>query len=540
MSIDRTIGSPKSSAAAGGAEIDLSVERAAFFVLLLTGALMRFTTIGMDSLWIDEGHTMAAADLSYAHLWSVPFDTHPPLHVTFVKLLMGITSTEMALRLPSAVFSTLTLLVVYALGRRLTGRMGALVVLAMTAFSYTLLVYANNGRNYAQLVFFLSLTCLAFQMMVDRLEAQKAWKDRGLLAWSAVYAISALAALYTHNAGVLYLFALNAMGCMLFVARDRMRAHPAILHLAATNAAALLLWLPWLSVMLGGAGAFNWLDQKSVPEAAFILAATLGPNKTGLIGPAIVFLALGTGVLQASTRPSWLAAMIWFHLAVLPLFIWSMGWVIQPVYMERTILPAIFGGALALAAFATRTRPQLAAAFATGLVLVISSISSLQYVKRSGSETALGAQLVQDWDGAMHTPSVDNASFVICDTFSLPVVHHYADDRPVVINSREGVWHLDLDGWREIYGQSIAVRIANEKAGALAGGVGTRQSWSDFAAEADKIAFLKPSIYCNDGEAGQIRDRLARAGYEPYSVRRYVGLKVEVFRPMGQETASLR
>lgn len=505
-------------------------ETALVLALLAIGLFLRLVTINSESMWIDEGFALAVADLPLVHLWTVPFDTHPPVFPTLVKLFATASDGEWAVRLPSAVFGAATLVPVYLLARRFFDMPGALAAMAVWALSFTQLVYANNGRNYAVLVFFLMLAAYALHGFALRLMAGHPVRARQTILMAGLYLIGGVGALYSHTLAVIYLFSLNALVCAYLLATERARFVSLFVPIAGLNGVMLAVWLPWLVVMMAGAGAFNWLTQMGPAEAARTLVVTIGPNAVPFVGVGVFLLAVLVGSLEALRRGGWLAVMIVFHLAIFPAFIWLIGFVYTPLYMERAILPATLGAALAIGALTETVRLALAARLLAVGALVATAVSAGQYVLRDDEETNLGAHLIQDWRGAVEARDGLDVTFVICDIFGYPTVDHYRDRARLIIHDDMGLWQMGRTEWLALFGQPISERLSGETWHAP-GHTPLLVEWEDIAANGESVVFLKPDIYCNDGEDHTIRAELDAAGYTMTDTRHYRGVLSETYAP---------
>lgn len=503
-------------------------ERIAAGLILLIAAVFRFATLGQDSLWVDEGYTLASAGHSYAHIFTVPFDTHPPLHFALVKFFTTFSNDEWGLRLPSALFALFSLIPVWLLGRRMMGPVGGLVAMAVVALSYTHLVYANNGRDYALLVFFVLLAAYAAQGLAEAVLREARLVSRPILGWAGLYTLGAVGALYSHNTAILYLFILNAVLCVWAIATTPRKAIRFILVLAGVHIPAFAIWSPWLVVMLGTSGAFDWLEQMSPVDAAVTLAATVGPNAVPAPLLLVFFLALMSGAALSVLRPGWSLVMIFIHLAAFPAFIWLMGFVYKPIYMERIILPALLGGALSIGYLAAHARRSWVAVGLSGMALLSSLVSAGAYTLRGDSVTNVGAQVIEDWRGAISAQAGDEM-LIICDTFTWPVVHHYAGERRLIVHHEIGGWELTEQDWLDNYGQPVSERMLHASMGKPDWMTRSEIAWDDIVAASPSIVFLKAEILCNDGEPEIIRERLASSGYELDGTSHWRGVGAERF-----------
>ena len=241
----------------------------------LAGPLLRAWQIGGKSLWIDEAFSVwvARQPLAEGVAWLARIDQHPPLYCALLHLWLCLDDGPAAVRLLSALASTLNVPVLYRLGACLAGRKVGLLAATVLALSPFHVYLAQEARMYALLSLTVSLSLWALARLLcetrrtatliplcaveiartGRPTAQKtrltmtvprpapkhalpgqqlrdayvAWRHRGRrprtrdvatdLAWSA-YVVCTAAALWTHSTAVLYWVAANAIVLGLWVA----------------------------------------------------------------------------------------------------------------------------------------------------------------------------------------------------------------------------------------------------------------------------------------------------------------------------------
>jgi 4-amino-4-deoxy-L-arabinose transferase-like glycosyltransferase len=131
--------------------------------VIFLGLFLRLYHLGSSSLWFDEaGVAMAAAGRSLAdalniarsHVMAMPMD-----YVTAWGMAR-ICASDACLRLPAALWGTLSVGLLYLLARRLAGPTAALLAALILALSPLHLYYSQELRFYAALVFFTLLVTL--------------------------------------------------------------------------------------------------------------------------------------------------------------------------------------------------------------------------------------------------------------------------------------------------------------------------------------------------------------------------------------------
>ncbi|MFY9820474.1 MAG: glycosyltransferase family 39 protein [Thermoanaerobaculia bacterium] len=153
--------------------------------------LIAFAGIGSHSLWSPDEPTGAAVgrgmldsgDLVVPRLNGEPFLEKPPLYWWVqVAAFRVFGLSDAVARLPSALFSALTLMVAYAIGRRLGGpRQG---ILALVVLGTTVVFVQNLGRVVVDpaLTFFVALSHLGFAVLAEPRSASEARWARLLVA----------------------------------------------------------------------------------------------------------------------------------------------------------------------------------------------------------------------------------------------------------------------------------------------------------------------------------------------------------------------
>src|SRR5690348_381830 len=99
------------------------------------------------SLWYDEGVTAHDVTGSWGDFfYGAGAESNLAFHDTVLRVWSLVGHSELALRLPSLVFTMLTLPVLYAIGRRLLGRPAAAVAVVAFTVNGLVLGYAQEAR----------------------------------------------------------------------------------------------------------------------------------------------------------------------------------------------------------------------------------------------------------------------------------------------------------------------------------------------------------------------------------------------------------
>jgi 4-amino-4-deoxy-L-arabinose transferase-like glycosyltransferase len=251
-------------------------------VLVAGAALLRFSTLGVQSLSNDEAFTVEIATGGLDSIWSSVRSTEstPPLYYYLAwawEKPFG--DGEAGMRLLPALLGTLLVPATWAAARELLPRRSALLAALLVAVSPLLVWYSQEARAYA---LFALLSTLGFLFFVRGLRSDGAGGgSRDILLWSLCSAL----AVATHWFAV---FPVAAEGIWLLLARrdEPVRVLAACALPALTGAALLPLLLH---------------QEEHVPRAwteAFTLWDQLrGLVQQGAVGPRWTWLLHRPGVL---------------------------------------------------------------------------------------------------------------------------------------------------------------------------------------------------------------------------------------------------
>ena len=259
-------------------------------VLLITlvGGWIRFHGLGQGSLWYDEAASVLQARLPVRQLLpAVARNVHPPLYYLLLHGALTVGDSEAALRWPSALFGTLSLPLLYWLGRAwFSGSVGLVAALPL-ALSPVHLWHSQDAKMYTLLTWEGLLAWALFGQLLQR-------PRRAL--WVG-YAFIAGAILYTHYFGVLLLLPQTALVGLL---RYRKEVAPAFwARWLGVQVGLALLFFPWLAYAGQSIefGRLSWIAENERPDPLW-LTKTIASFSAGskeqdwLLGLPIVALAV--------------------------------------------------------------------------------------------------------------------------------------------------------------------------------------------------------------------------------------------------------
>jgi mannosyltransferase len=302
-------------------------------LILLLAFGLRFYHLGAQSLWNDEGTSVALAQRDLASISrDAARDIHPPLYYWLLGGWVRLAGTgEAAVRSLSALLGVVLVALVFALGRQLGGRRAGLGAALLAAIHPFQVYYAQEARMYMLLAVLTAGAMLSLALLVSR--SRRARSE--LPAYAALILLEA-AGLYTHYSFVFVVAALN-LAYVLWLALT-WRAAPArrLAHWLLSQAAVLLLYLPWLPTAIrqvttwpGPAAGTPFLPALATTWRWLVLGPTIETG--GLIVPLLVAALLavagllslaagwsGTGSLPTRWGAAWLA--LWLGLPLVSMF----------------------------------------------------------------------------------------------------------------------------------------------------------------------------------------------------------------------------
>ena len=371
---------------------------------------LRWSDLGRQSLWYDEGFTAWASGLSPANI--VRFarnDNAPPLYFLlqhYWGALFG--NSEYALRGLSALFGTLSLPVFYLLAKKvLKDSMAVALAMWLFAFSLKQLWYSQEARTYEMASFFALVALYALVLFLEK----RSW------ALFAAIVLSVTITLYLHNMMFFYLLGLNVT--WLIYPAERAWAQR-VKEILLADVLAGLLYLPWAFSLFNEVAAVHgnlwWVPRPTVWSlirtlrdiAGFYLdylaaaAGRLLPLSGhrvwvgGVGGVSLLCAALLVGGLWRVSRTDRIRNLSLLSYCVLPILaVFVLSQKILPVYIDRVftassvVVPLIFAYPLATQ---KERRARILYSFLGVVLGAATALSGFGYLRYQEKE---------DWRGAI-------------------------------------------------------------------------------------------------------------------------------------------
>ena len=282
----------------------------AVIALTLAAAAFRFSTLGVQSFWLDEAATVVRIRLSFGGMLRSVLreENTPPLYFALAWVwgrLFG--TSEVALRSLSAIFGTATVPLSCVAVRELVSRRAGLIAGAVVAVSPLLVWYSQEARAYALLAL---LTAASFLFFVRALREPRT-------RWLALWAATSGLALLTHYFAVFpvavetvwLLVASRSRRAALVAAAAGLPLGAAALPLAVHQAQHQSPWegtlrsdVPWVAktFLIGETGAAPFARPAYVAGALVLVGLVLAALRTDEQERSGVVVALGVGACAAA------------------------------------------------------------------------------------------------------------------------------------------------------------------------------------------------------------------------------------------------
>jgi uncharacterized membrane protein len=243
--------------------------------ILLLAYTLRLSGLTSESLWIDEGYSLALASHSVRDIvQGAAADQHPPLYYLLLHVWLSADESAFHLRYLSVLIGILGVATGALTGRAFLGRKAGIIAALLLACSPVHVWYSQEARMYILLAL---LTTWSVYMLWRLMHDHGSW---------ALYGLSTLLALYTHYfAGFILLFEnVLALGWGLKWRRSRFLAQWMVMQAALAAAFA-----PWLPVALY--------------QTRFHQMSWIRPPTAEGVRNTLVWMLLGDSALQGRVLP---------------------------------------------------------------------------------------------------------------------------------------------------------------------------------------------------------------------------------------------
>ena len=167
-----------------------------FVAILVGAALLRFPTLGWQSLWVDEVQTLEITRKSAGDVvvGAAEQNISPPLYFLLVWAGTRYQVDEVALRVASAIAGLLTIPLIGMIAGQILSRTASLTTMLVLCLSPFHIWYSQEARGYAVLILFVTLS---MWFLLNWRQSAEASPGRSL-GTRVGYVLSTTLALYTH------------------------------------------------------------------------------------------------------------------------------------------------------------------------------------------------------------------------------------------------------------------------------------------------------------------------------------------------------
>lgn len=188
-------------------------------------------------------------------------ETNPPLYYFILHFWVSLFGdSEFSLRLPSALFGSVSILAIYALGKLLFNKRTATIAALILAASVFHLQFSQEARGYTLSVF---LTIISFYFLVKMTK-------RLTFTHSILYILSCVMMLYTHYFAIFTIFAQNLFYLTIFIQRRRAGAIK-LWHWIILQLLIIVIFIPGLNHLLKIKASMQesfWITQSGISKLA--------------------------------------------------------------------------------------------------------------------------------------------------------------------------------------------------------------------------------------------------------------------------------
>lgn len=476
----------------------------AFAAILIAGGVLRFWNLSGAPIWMDEAVTDGFARLDLATILFDSVDNHPPLTWAIHHIWHAFNPDPAYLRVPSALFGTLTVGAIMLAMRDIACSRAALFTGLLFAFSTGHIYFSQDARMYPYLIFGLVLAAWGgIGHARPRLHGER--------VYAGLYVIGGAIAIYSHALGlvVMALIGFSSLAAGLMGGEPRRFAREWFIH----NIILFITVLPWLVMLPSAAGTFPGLQgDNSLADIQWFFRNMTG--FPGLGGPAILFEALLYGAVVLALPIAWLSGRRGLALALaalvflFPLIILGLH-IRQPLMANKILLPGVIGVTIAAGYTLSRLRPRIAGTVLAGLLALAALGSSLVELKfRIKPEDYPSAYAFIDQRGYTDAPVLTCVHF-----HSAAAWLHRPEARILVYRAGDILHYKGPAYWRAAENSMNWLRAADAHAidEALGGGWLVEGGLAGALAGEDKVSFIRPA--CGPGAEAEILLALEALGF---------------------------
>jgi uncharacterized membrane protein len=304
------------------------------FLITLFGMFLRFYGLGSESLWLDEATSVKVAKQSLHSIIFVQNDfAHPPLFYSILHFSLMLGNSEFFVRLPSAIFGTLSLPLIYLVGASIFGKREGLISSMLLSLSVMHINYSQEGRSYSLMMLLVLLTVYLFIL---------AYKDSSIIKW-ILFAISGSVLVYTHFFGF---FIIGSIGIFYILdnfsfTTKKFNFHSTIKYFIMGMVTFTLLSLPIILWVIGELGYATGHNTWGMSQEGYFYNIFLNFSNYSTTLLVVYGLLMVIGISTRITNPGkWFSFIsLWFFLPLISGYFLTGTMPFQPRYLLFIIVP---------------------------------------------------------------------------------------------------------------------------------------------------------------------------------------------------------
>ena len=261
-----------------------------FLIIMCITIYLRLINIISEQLWEDEAISIAIAGSSFDNFWPVVIgDIHPPMYYLILRgwiLLFG--NSVFSCRLLSAVFSILTMPVLYLIGKEIKDEKLGMIIIFLYSISPFSVFFANEVRAYS-LIHLLFTVCLYFTI--------KCLKTSNNSKNFIYLGITGICLIYTHYMGFIY-YGILLIGIIYFN-KQEMKIFKKISFTVIIPLICYIPWIPYaLQDSLGGPAGYAGGQLNLINLSYWAFNFFVGPVPSNINDPYIFSLIIFTFLIN--------------------------------------------------------------------------------------------------------------------------------------------------------------------------------------------------------------------------------------------------
>ncbi len=327
--------------------------------IVLVALILRLWGLSSQSLWFDELFSLKHVRLSLGPmLTSLAEDgTNLPVYHLFLKVWVALFGdSEFSLRLPSVLFGTLTVPLLYHVGASIFNKEAGLISAILISISSFHIYYAQEARMY---------TLLALLMLLSSTFLFE-WLKKRTVRSAVYYVFLSGILLYTHYYGIFLILAQNiyVLGLILIEREGRRSRLGPWIVMQGGIAAFFLPWVIFWFMRIGNLNNASWFQEPSLHDVYMTFAQFVNGPVSLLLCAALLGLAIALPLWnrRSSVHSDYRASLSFTaHSRQYYLVVWVLSLMVVPLlvsivyrrmYHPRDVIGATFpfslliGGAL--------------------------------------------------------------------------------------------------------------------------------------------------------------------------------------------------